>query len=1143
MSELTPGFIVAHSHRLEDLTDVAVQLSKNHPLAPLQEETILVQSNGIAQWLKTELARATGIATMLDISLPARFVWKAYRAVLGKQIPKHSPFDKDRLVWRLMRLLPALMESNPAFATLRRYTENDEDQRKLYQLSEKIADLLDQYQVYRADWLDEWTQGVELEGANQWQPELWRALVADIGAQDIWSNRAALHQHFIEQAKKLAKRPSGLPPRVIVFGISSLPQQTLEVLNAIKGYTQVLLCVHNPCQHFWADIVDGREMFRRDMQARQARKTDNEFSMDELHQHAQPLLASWGKQGRDYIRLLDLFDETRQKEEFFNDLRFDIFDETPAQTLLQQLQSDILNLRPLAETHDQWQRQLAASDTSIVLHNAHSPQREVEILHDQLLAAFAADTELKPRDIMVMVPDINAYAPYIDAVFGRLETKDKRFIPYTIADQGERHRKPLLIALEMIMGAPESRFASSDIFDLLHVPALQKRFKIDPADVEQIQQWAEQSGARWGLHGLHRQSLGLDVAFDENSWHFALQRMLYGYAAGELQGEPWQQIEPFTPVSGIQARIAGALAELLEYLERYWQLLAERRTVAEWHPLLNQLLDDFFVADTDNEQLLLSKLRSFLDSWLEASDEAAFGLPVGYNIIQELWLSSMDETGLNQRFMAGAVNFATLMPMRAIPFKKVCLLGMNDADYPRTTTRPDFDLMAQDYRPGDRSRREDDRYLFLEALLSAREQFYISWIGQNSRDNSDIPASVLVGQLCDHLVAGWATDDSDEARDNLLEQLTTKHFLQPFSAHYFATSDSSKDYFTYAAEWQAIYSPGQQDAATALLPEFRQQAPFSIRPWVDLLKEPARVFMQQRLGVYLPDYANVDLDDELFVADNLNVWQFKNEILTELVSAYKKGQLSAHGEDVEQHIARSFKRIQRRGELPLSQAAEQVKIDISASSQDIFDTLRGYLDSFAEAVPDVAINVELNGMQLAENCSNLYRLSGNEQVSQLYMTASKVVKRNSRRSIYTYRNLLEPWLRHLLLCQHFQQPVQTVIVGEGGAVTLPPIDNEQASLWLQDLAVVMQRALREPLPVALALGLPWLEMEDEKRSESALHNIYEGSAFSPGQKEHLPYLARFYGDVSSLLHSDDFAALSAKLYQPLLDTLSKETSK
>lgn len=1142
MSELTPGFIVAHSHRLEDLTDVAVQLSKSHPLAPLQEESILVQSNGIAQWLKTELARTTGIATMLDISLPARFVWKTYRAVLGSQIPKHSPFDKDRLVWRLMRLLPALMDSNPAFETLRRYTENDDDQRKLYQLSEKIADLLDQYQVYRADWLDEWAQGAELEGANQWQPELWRALVADIGAQDIWSNRAALHQHFIEQAQRLQERPAGLPPRVIVFGISSLPQQTLEVLNAIKGYTQVLLCVHNPCQHFWADIVDGREMFRRDMQARQARKNDTEFSMDELHQHAQPLLASWGKQGRDYIRLLDLFDETRQKEEFFNDLRFDIFDEKPAQTLLQQLQNDILNLRPLAETHECWGRQVAASDTSIALHNAHSPQREVEVLHDQLLAAFAADTELKPRDIMVMVPDINAYAPYIDAVFGRLDKNDKRFIPYTIADQGERHRKPLLIALEMILGAPESRFASSDIFDLLHVPALQNRFKIDQADVEQIKEWAEQSGARWGLHAIHRQSLGLDIAFNENSWHFALQRMLYGYASGELQGEPWQQIEPFTPVSGIQARIAGALAELLEHLERYWQLLAERRTVAEWHLLLNQLLDDFFIAEADDEQLLLGKLRSFLDSWLDASDEADFELPLGYNIVQELWLSSMDETGLNQRFMAGAVNFATLMPMRAIPFKKVCLLGMNDADYPRTTTRPDFDLMAHDYRPGDRSRREDDRYLFLEALLSAREQFYISWIGQSSRDNSDIPASVLVGQLCDHLVAGWAPDDSDEAREHLLAQLTTKHFLQPFSAPYFATSNSQERYFTFAAEWQAIYDTVDEGSKNWLLPAFRQQAPFSIRPWVDLLKEPAKVFMQQRLGVYLPDYANVDLDDELFAADNLNIWQFKDEILTQLVSAYKKGELSSHTEDIEHHIAQSFKRIQRRGELPLSQAAEQVKTDISASSQDIFDNLRGYLDSFSEFMPDVAIDLKLDGIELTENFTNLYRDSAGEQVTQLYMTASKIVKRTSRRSTYTHRNLLEPWLRHLLLCQQLKQPVQTVVVGEGGAVTLSAIENQQAGTWLQDIASVMQRALREPLPVALSLGVPWLEMEAEKRSEAALNNVYEGNAFSPGQKERLPYLARFYGDVSRLLQSGDFEALSMKLYQPLLDQLNKEVS-
>ncbi|MGX5914321.1 exodeoxyribonuclease V subunit gamma [Aliidiomarina sp. Khilg15.8] len=1152
MSELTPGFIVAHSHRLEDLTDVAVQLMHSHPLNPLQQETILVQSNGIAQWLKTELAQTTGIAAMLDVSLPARFVWKAYRAVLGNQIPKHSPYDKDRLVWRLMRLLPALMDTRAEFSSLKRYTANDEDQRKHFQLCEKIADLLDQYQIYRADWLDAWSQGRDviisrgeeqaLEDIHCWQPALWRALVEDIGATDIWSNRAALHRAFIEQAQTLSTRPAELPPRVVVFGISSLPQQTLEVLHAIKGYTQILLCVHNPCQHFWADIVDGRELFQRNIQARQSAKEASDFSLDELHQHAQPLLASWGKQGRDYIRLLDLFDETRDKETDFDDIRFDIFDEQPPHNLLQQLQSDILNLRPLHETHTAWGRQVACDDRSIALHSCHSPQREVEVLHDQLLAALARDPELNPRDIMVMVPDINTYAPYIEAVFGRLQTQDPRYIPYTIADQGQRHRNPLLIALDMILSAPQSRFASSDIFDLLHVPAVQRRFSLRSEQIELLQTWCAQSGARWGLSELQRNSLGVFSGSEQNSWRFALRRMMQGYAAGartgaEANATPWRDIEPYAEVAGIQAEAAGALYLLIERLEEYWQVLASPRTPSQWSHCLGALLDAFFVADNDDEELIISRLRSNLDVWLDAAEEADFDSPLRYNIAQELWLSSMEEAGLNQRFLAGAVNFATLMPMRAIPFKRVCLLGMNDADYPRTTQKTDFDLMAHDYRPGDRSRREDDRYLFLEAMLSARDQLYISWVGCSSRDNSEIPASVLVGQLQDHLVAGWARDETEDAAMELQEQLTTRHYLQPFSGGYFATNNPGDRYFTYASEWMAVHKPEGPTATSLALSPFVPSASFSLRRWVEFLLEPAKLFSQQRLGVYLVQDERIDLDDERFAADGLFNWQLKQEALQRLMHLHKRSELQT-GSAVQQALDECFKTIQRRGDLPLGEAGNGMLLDLRERVEGIFNPVREYLQGRVTRLDDVAFVKTWQGLTFEDYLTDLYR-DAEGSITQLCITVSKVAEVKPRGNKFSYRHLIDPWLRHLIATVQLpEQAVQTLIIGEGASVWLPAVDPDQAQQCLNTHADYMHLALRKPLPTALELSIDRLLKSEDKRTPESLRNLYEGG-YTAGKKAFLPYTARYFPSADSLLEETDFDATSEDLFAPLLGLLEQ----
>ncbi len=437
-------------------------------------------------------------------------MWQLYRTVLGRdEIPAKSLLDKAPLTWRLMRLLPQLIEQ-PHFEPLRRFLTQDTDLRKRYQLSERLADLFDQYQVYRADWLEDWAEGRHqtrnvrgeikpLAPANCWQAELWRALLLDVGEQGMAQSRAGVHQRYIERINSLEVAPKGLPARVIVFGISSLPAQVLEALAGLSRFSQVLLCVHNPCRHHWADIVADKDLLRHQYK-RQARKAGMPVVLDPqtLHQHAHPLLAAWGKQGRDYINLLDSYDDPNSYRSVFRDGRIDLFTDGTPTTLLSQLQDDILELRPLDETREHWPVVDTERDGSIRFHVAHGAQREVEILHDQLLAHFSADPTLRPRDIIVMVPDIDSYAPHIRAVFGQLDRSDPRFIPFTLTDQGQRGRDPLLIAVEHLLKLPDSRFPVSEILDLLDVPALRERFGIDEADLPTLHRWIEGAGIRWG---------------------------------------------------------------------------------------------------------------------------------------------------------------------------------------------------------------------------------------------------------------------------------------------------------------------------------------------------------------------------------------------------------------------------------------------------------------------------------------------------------------------------------------------------------------------------------------------------------------------------------------------------------------------
>ena len=815
---LQPGLMVIHGNRPESLCELLMSWTRLHPLGPLENEWVLVQSNGIAQWLKMAWAQpeaqgGVGVCAAVEVSLPSLFLWRMYRAELGRaQVPEQSPLDKRALTWRLMRLLPGFVADGQS-PNLQRFLGDDPQGRKRFQLAERLADLYDQYQVYRADWLKNWAAGkwytTTLQGVQQplpddqvWQARLWQALLADVGEEALAGSRAGVHGRFLahRQSGRGPVHAEDMPRRVIVFGISNLPAQALEALAALASTAQVLLCVHNPSMHLWHDARPERELWRSAYRRNpQLPAPDLARRVGEAGGH--PLLSAWGKQGRDYVGLIDHHDEDPERYrpafEPVNGGRIDLFVSPGEQHLLAQLQDDILQLRPLAESRALWPAVDAAADHSLRFHRAHSAQREVEVLHDQLLARLGADATLTPRDIVVMVPDIEVYAPHIAAVFGRIAPDSPRFIPHTVLDQSERTRHPMLLALERFMALPEDRLRASDVLDWLDVPAVQQRFGLSPEDVAQLKRWIEGAGVRWGLDAEHRTALGFAEVGDLNSWHFGLQRMLLGYATGDAG--PWQGVLPYDEVAGLSATVLGPLKRFIDQVQATAREWAQAATPEVWVTRLQTLLTQFFAPAGDEERALMVQLGKLGDDWLAQTELAVFDDELPATVVREAWLGQLDAPQLGRRFLTGGVSFCSLMPMRAIPFRVVCLLGMNDGDYPRQSVPAAFDLMQRDYRPGDRSRREDDRYLFLEAVLSARDALYVSWVGRNIRDNTEAAPSTLVGQLRDHVAAGWRLSEAVSGNGRLktggspaiLDALTVDHPLQPFSPLYFVQASGS----------------------------------------------------------------------------------------------------------------------------------------------------------------------------------------------------------------------------------------------------------------------------------------------------------------------------------------------------------------
>ena len=1114
---IEPGLIVLHGNRLELLRDAVFDWLGHAPLAPLEEEHFLVQSNGAAEWLKMSLAEATGICAATRVELPGRFLWRAYRQVLGRdRVLAQSALERDALTWRVMRLLPMLLDRS-SFAPIASFLAGGDPDRRL-QLARHLADLYDQYQVYRADWLAAWERGrpvlpaflaneVPLAVDQRWQMELWRAIVEELSRDDRASTRTHVHRAFVDALAAHTPPADALPRRVVLFGAAHIPAQTLEALAALSSRVQVLVAVPNPCRFHWADIIDGRDALRA-LRHRHPSRANADLSttpMEAMHLHAHPLLAAWGRQGRDFMRQLDAYDDVAESQRRFALPRTDLFDDGPGTTLLEQVQADIRDLVPLSEhLHEP----VAAADRSIVFHVAHGVQREVEILHDQLLALFAQrDGEpLGPRNVVVMVPDIETFAPAVRAVFGQHDRNDARYIPFDIADLRSRGSNPLAVALEWLLRIPDQRVRLQEVRDLLDVPAIAARFALDVDAVPGLFTWLAGAGVRWGLHEAQRAQLGLGATGSQNSWLFGLRRMLLGYATGAA--EPFAEIEPYDEIGGLDAASVGALAELFERLEQWWSIARSDATPTEWAARARALIGAFFAPVDERERLTIAALQSALSAWLESCDAARFVEPVPLSVSREAWLSGVDGLDANRRFLAGGVTFCTLLPLRAVPFDVVCLLGMNDGDFPRRGQRADFDLMGLpgQQRPGDRSRRDDDRYLMLEALLSARRTLYVSWCGRSARDNSVQSPSVLVSQLRDYLRAGWGGDDVVDVR-------TTEHPLQPFSRRYFERDGL----VTYAREWRVAHTVDAEAADARSLPAFTPPtAPLTITTLERFLKNPVRAFFQARLGVYPARETEALAEDEPFGTDRLDLHRLRSELLDEATRDLDRPS-----------FADRLHRLEGAGRLPIgglgALAAEQLTATLAPMLARRSESLRAY----PQALPSVPLRfragmeagMEAGGVTIEDRLDGL-RSDGARRVWLMTTPSFLVGDRNEAQA----HKLLFAWIR-MLLASADGHDVDGILFGPDAMLTLGALRADEAKAALVDLLAAWREGMDTPLPFACKTAFAYVQ----GRSAS---EAYEGGQQLRPEGDEFG-LHRIYPDFEALQAHDRFALYATRLFAPI----------
>ena len=877
----SPGHLIVYrASRLEALVGplqgLIRQSGPEDPLAPVR---IVTGHAGMRPWLVRRLAAGAGlggIVANLDIQLPSGFLERLAQRTLGESAVALAPYRREHLRWRVFEALPRLAQP-----TVAAYLQGSDAARRRFQLADHLAGLLSQYIVYRSDWLQAWAAGRSVLAADRDSPlpPLWRMLRADIGLP----HRGERLQQLVDALALGA--PDADSSALHLFGISHLAPSELAVFAALARHRPVVLYLPDPCREHWMGLQAPRAQLRARLDAGDLDDAGvARLFLDQGH----PLLAAWGRLGQEFLLELDRHDtlsDVRDGNEAAE------LDQAPGNRL-QRLQASIRRLDTglLSAAPER-------GDASLRVHACHTRLRELEVLRDALYEALGSIEGLQPADIVVMAPDIAAYQPLLPAVFG--EPGDPRVpLPWHMADAPLLRSHPLLAAFARVLALPASRLPVEEVLDLLRVPAIAARLRLDAGAAARIGGWLQQAGVAWALDAGHRAQFDVP-AIAPHTFAWGMDRLLAAHVFGDVGGRAVpldaQAIVPAAAaVEGPQAGDLGALDVLLRTLQDWRESARKPRPASAWARALGRLVEAlFFVPQADAAaREALDVLRGLVAQLAEQPQQAGHDPQLEYAVVAEMLGAQLQAVPQRQPFLLGGMTVCGMVPQRAIPFRVVAVLGLDDGQFPRSGGDGGLDLMARQRRLGDRDVRSDDRWLFLETVMAARDRLHLSWIGSGVRDgkprNPAPPLAELMTLLQRHEPASCRAQDGGERHD--LSWLV-RHPLQPFDAAY--TDGSDPALFTHIQAHAAPRATGRPVAPFAdLEAAVRAHDPGApLPPSIELdavlrwYRDPARQLLRDVLGLRLDMLRAPQQGEEPLDARPSPILRLERRLLREAIDA------------------------------------------------------------------------------------------------------------------------------------------------------------------------------------------------------------------------------------------------------------------
>lgn len=1067
---------------------------------PFATEVVAVPTRGVERWLAQQVSDRLGVCAAVDFPSVRRLVADALAPVTAVD-SRTDPWQPARAVWPILAILDAARDDSWAellWSHLRGGSQERPRGGRRWLTARRAADLFARYASERPELLARWRAGEDVDSAGRavgldhaWQAELFRRLRAEL----------AVPSPDERLPRALADLEAGvialdLPERLSVFGLTGLDRTQHRVLSALAAQREVHLWLTHPSPVLW-DTLAAREPARSD------RRRDD-TTLDAVRHR---LLGYLGRDSRE----LQLVLRGAQP----SDHHLAGPDGPAPRTLLTQLQHDIAGNTPTRPSPER--PLLDPDDRSLQVHATHGPERQVEVLRELLVGLLDDDPTLEPRDVVVLCPDIERFAPLISAAFGLADDDAETEHPghrirVRLADRALRRVNPLLAVLARVLELAGSRLGASAVLDLCAQPPVARRFGFTADDLDRLAELVAASGVRWGLDADYRRSYGLDH-LGQNTWAAGLDRMLLGVTMDEEGNHFIGTALPLDEVDSSDVELVGRLAELVDRLGRALIGFATDHSMPDWLELAKQTIDQLTatsVADswqTGHAYRVLTAL---------AGDEAAEQTVLSRSELLALLADGLGGRAGRANFRTGTLTVCTMYPMRSVPHRVVCLLGMDDAGFPRRTRSDGDDLLAQDPWLGDRDRRSEDRQLLLDAIMSATDHLVAVYSGVDPRTGAKRPPAVPIGELLDTVDQTVRTVDGRRPRALVLQQ----HALQPFDTANFRSRDGRAPFSFDVAALRGARAAARERTAGAKvfpldpLPSRDQPAEVALADLVRFFSHPVKALLRERGGLSVWDDQDPITDELPVTLDGLEGWAIGDRLLSKLLA----------GADPDRLMGAEW----RRGTLPPRALGARALETVMHQAVEVAESIRPWLGDDPDS-RDIAL--EIGDRLLTGTIAPIH--------GQTLLTVSY--------SSLAAKHRLAAFTRLLALtAAHPGTEWQAVTVGRRHTSVLGPVDPGWAVLVLDDQLDLYETGLREPLPFSPRASAEFARLRfrdlrvdpaasaarDWEWDRDAAYERFFGTGVPLAELVKIP--SRAEEERGTLAESSRFGTLARRVFQPLL---------